>query len=183
MNPADLVHGVVTGPARRRAIVTRVAFVLFCATLLALALGALWLDARLGAKPLLTRHAGVALGLPLILLGVLMSSWCIAIFLSVRGTPVPFSPPRQLVVRGPYLHTRNPMLTGLFASLLGTGLFLRSPSLVLGVTPLVIVGAVLELKLVEEPELERRLGATYAEYRRHVPMFVPRLTRYRRGKE
>jgi protein-S-isoprenylcysteine O-methyltransferase Ste14 len=35
----------------------------------------------------------------------------------------------------------------------------------------------IELKLVEEPELERRLGTRYVEYRRRVPMFVPRLRR------
>jgi protein-S-isoprenylcysteine O-methyltransferase Ste14 len=183
MRPADFVHAVVTGPARRRAIVTPIAFALFCATFLALALGALWLDARLGAAPLLSARAGVLAGLPLVVLGVLTSSWCVAIFLSSRGTPVPFDPPRQLVAKGPYLHTRNPMLTGLFASLLGTGLLLRSPSLVLVVTPLVIVAAVAELKIVEEPELERRFGAGYEEYRRRVPMFVPRLTRYQRRKE
>jgi protein-S-isoprenylcysteine O-methyltransferase Ste14 len=33
---------------------------------------------------------------------------------------------------------------------------------------------VVELKLVEEPELERRLGAMYNEYRKRVPMFIPR---------
>jgi hypothetical protein len=32
----------------------------------------------------------------------------------------------------------------------------------------------MELKLVEEPELERRLGATYREYRERVPMLIPR---------
>ena len=33
---------------------------------------------------------------------------------------------------------------------------------------------VIELTLVEEPELERvRLGAGYSEYRKRVPMFIP----------
>jgi protein-S-isoprenylcysteine O-methyltransferase Ste14 len=178
---ADLIHAIVTGPARRRAILTPVAFVLFCAACVALVLGGLWLDARLGARPLVPVGAGVAVGLPLLALGVAMCSWCIAVFLSARGTPVPLSPPRDLVARGPYMHTRNPMLTGFFASLLGAGFLLRSASLVLAVTPLVIAGAVAELKIVEEPELERRFGASYAEYKRRVPMFVPRLTRRGRG--
>ena len=30
-----------------------------------------------------------------------------------------------------------------------------------------------------EPELERRFGAAYADYRARVPMFIPRLRRYR----
>lgn len=84
---------------------------------------------------------------------------------------------KWLVVRGPYLHVRNPMVTGLLASLLGAGLVLGSWSLVFGLTPLMAVGAWIELKLVEEPELQRRLGAAYSEYRQRVPMFVPRLAR------
>jgi protein-S-isoprenylcysteine O-methyltransferase Ste14 len=33
------------------------------------------------------------------------------------------------------------------------------------------------LKLIEEPELERRFGASYIEYKRQVPMFVPKIAR------
>jgi protein-S-isoprenylcysteine O-methyltransferase Ste14 len=29
--------------------------------------------------------------------------------------------------------------------------------------------------MVEEPELERRFGTSYREYKRRVPMFVPRV--------
>jgi len=40
-----------------------------------------------------------------------------------------------------------------------------------------IIFNVLELKLVEEPELERRFGESYIEYRRRVPMFIPKVAR------
>ncbi len=33
---------------------------------------------------------------------------------------------------------------------------------------------VIELKKVEEPELELRFGAAYTEYKRRVPMLIPR---------
>ena len=36
-----------------------------------------------------------------------------------------------------------------------------------------LVISVIELKLVEKPELERRLGASYKEYRQRVPMLIP----------
>ncbi len=39
--------------------------------------------------------------------------------------------------------------------------------------PVFVVFNVFELKLVEEPELERRFGENYIEYKRRVPMFVP----------
>jgi protein-S-isoprenylcysteine O-methyltransferase Ste14 len=50
--------------------------------------------------------------------------------------------------------------------------------------PACIIASVVELKLVEEPELEKRLGAAYSEYRCRTPMFLPRLgARKRRGNE
>jgi protein-S-isoprenylcysteine O-methyltransferase Ste14 len=41
-------------------------------------------------------------------------------------------------------------------------------------TPAYILLHVIELKLVEEPELERRFGLSYSEYKGRVPMFWPR---------
>ena len=95
-------------------------------------------------------------------------------FLRMKGTPVPFSPPPKLVDTGPYRHVRNPMVAGLFLILLGLGFYLDSFSLVVFFTPLYILFHIWELKNIEEPELARRLGAGYEEYRRNTPMFVPR---------
>jgi len=167
------------GPKRRRAVLTSLAFALFCGVIVMLVFGAVRLDDWLRLSPLVPAAVGMIAGLPLFGVGIALTSWCIVVFLSAGGTPVPFSPPRQLVARGPYLRVRNPMVTGLLVSLLGAGLLLRSQSLALGLTPLMGVGAWIELKLVEEPELQQRLGAAYAEYRRQVPMFVPRLSRWR----
>ena len=177
MSLVDFVHGVVTGSRGRRMALTAVGFTLFSVIVIALVLGALWFDAWLGLGPLVPASAGLIVGLPVFGLGVLLVSWCFLIFRSARGTPVPFNPPRELVVRGPYLLTRNPMLTGLLASLVGAGFVLRSPTLVFGVVPIMVVGAYIELKLVEEPELRRRFGDQYVNYSRHVPMFVPRSPR------
>ena len=48
-------------------------------------------------------------------------------------------------------------------------------SLVFVFTPLYILFNVWELKRIEEPELVRRLGDEYIEYRARTPMFIPRL--------
>jgi len=73
------------------------------------------------------------------------------------------------------------MLTGVFLALFGVGVLLHSLSIVLFWTPGYILVHVVELKLVEEPELEKRFGAAYAEYRNRVPMFFPRLRRKSRS--
>lgn len=90
---------------------------------------------------------------------------------------MPFNPPTELVVEGPYVWTRNPMLTGVFTSLFGVGVLLHSVGMVLISVPTYMVVHVIHLKLVEEPELVLRFGGSYSEYKRRVPMFWPRLRR------
>ena len=65
------------------------------------------------------------------------------------------------------------MLAGVFLFLFGVGLCINSVSLVIFFTPLFVLVNVLELKEIEEPELMKRLGDEYIEYRRQTPMFIP----------
>jgi protein-S-isoprenylcysteine O-methyltransferase Ste14 len=71
------------------------------------------------------------------------------------------------------------MVTGVFTCLFGLGLIFHSISIVLIWTPAYILVHVIELKKVEEPELERRFRTSYTDYKHRVPMFIPRP--WRRG--
>jgi hypothetical protein len=118
------------------------------------------------------RLALTALGLALfsaVIVALVLAALRIDAWLGVER----FMPARAGVIIGVPLFGAGVLLDSscLFA---GMALILRSPSLALGVLPIVIVGACVELKLVEEPELRRRFGPRYAEYARRVPMFVPR---------
>ena len=66
------------------------------------------------------------------------------------------------------------MLTGVFLVLFGIGFWMGSVCMTFLFTPLFIVLNVLELKYIEEPELEQRLGEAYVAYKNRVPMFLPR---------
>lgn len=66
------------------------------------------------------------------------------------------------------------MLTGVFLILFGIGFGVNSISLVFFFTPLFMLINVWELKYIEEPELMKRLGDEYIEYRSQTPMFLPR---------
>ena len=65
------------------------------------------------------------------------------------------------------------MLMGAFLFLFGVGVGVNSASLVFFFTPLFVLINVWELKKIEEPELIKRLGDEYIEYRRQTPMFIP----------
>lgn len=117
---------------------------------------------------------GLVVAVPLLVLGTALVGWCNLHFIRARGTPVPVDPPKRLVDSGPYAACRNPMLTGLFAVLFGFGFLLGSPLTILVFAPLYVALHVVELRQIEEPELEQRLGQAYVEYKARVPMFVPR---------
>ena len=108
-----------------------------------------------------------------LIVGIGVMAWSARHFLKVKGTPVPFNPPPELVTTGPYRFSRNPMLTGVFILLFGIGFAVQSLSLVVLFTPLYILANVSELKAIEEPELVKRLGEDYIAYRWRTPMFIP----------
>jgi protein-S-isoprenylcysteine O-methyltransferase Ste14 len=51
-------------------------------------------------------------------------------------------------------------------------------------TPIYLIANLIEITRVEQPELERRFGDSYREYRRRVPMLIPSRQRVdrRRGR-
>jgi protein-S-isoprenylcysteine O-methyltransferase Ste14 len=149
------------------------AIFLFMGIMVLLIIAAPLVDKAAGFPKLVPPLTGNIVSIPLLIIGLGLWLWCILCFLIVKGTPVPTNPPPKLVTSGPYGYVRNPMLTGIFIALFGFGFLSRSISLVAIFTPLFILIMVLELKLIEEPELEKRLGKEYLEYKKRVPMFIP----------
>jgi protein-S-isoprenylcysteine O-methyltransferase Ste14 len=90
------------------------------------------------------------------------------------GTLAPWDPPRRLVVRGPYRFVRNPMISGVIFVLFGEALVLRSRPHAEWALAFLAVNLVY-IPVLEEPMLAARFGDAWREYRRHVPMFLPRL--------
>ena len=85
-----------------------------------------------------------------------------------EGTPAPFDPPRKLVIRGPYIYMRNPMMVAVCLVLSGEALLFASVPL--GLWFLFFFGLCLILiPLWEEPDLEKRFGESYREYKQKVP--------------
>jgi protein-S-isoprenylcysteine O-methyltransferase Ste14 len=119
------------------------------------------------------------LALVCLALGGLLLAACIFEFArSGRGTLSPVDPPRQLVVRGLYRYVRNPMYLAVTTILLGEALLARSTAMA-AYWAIWFLAANLFVIGYEEPALRRRFGASYDEYARQVPRWIPR---FRRGE-
>ena len=178
----NMFYKVATSSTRVRTLFTIVGGVLFFTIVGLFIVVSFWVDKSLKFPKLLPTPLNITVSVLIIIIGLFLMLWSALHFFKVKGTPVPFNPPAKLVTTGPYAYVRNPLLTGLFILLFGLGVLLQSISLVFIFTPLFILLNVLELKAIEEPELEKRLGKEYVEYKKRVPMFIPRLKmRTKRG--
>ena len=178
-NWINLVHKAATGTKRTRTLLTPIGVAIFGLFTLIFVLLAMLVDKMLGLPGLLSGSLNVYASLPVIATGIAIAAWSALHFLKVKGTPVPFNPPPELVTSGPYQYVRNPMLTGVFILLFGIGFLINSVALVVFFTPMFIFFNVWELKAIEEPELCKRLGDAYIEYREQTPMFIPGRKRVR----
>jgi protein-S-isoprenylcysteine O-methyltransferase Ste14 len=113
-------------------------------------------------------------GALLICLGLGLFGWTVLLFADVgQGTLAPWDPTQHLVVRGPYQHVRNPMISGVLAILLGEAALLGSLPVFCWFLLFFALNQ-LYIPRFEEPGLEERFGEEYRRYKQHVPRWIPR---------
>jgi len=113
----------------------------------------------------------------LFVIGGAIYSWCVWDFATFgRGTPAPIDAPKQLVVRGLYNYTRNPMYLGVLTTILGWAVLFREARILLYA---LCIGMCFHLFVVayEEPHLRKVFGRSYAEYCGRVRRWLPSSSR------
>ena len=117
-------------------------------------------------------------GLTLILFGLTMMAMTISSFIRIgKGTLAPWSPTKNLVIKGPYRYVRNPMILGVMTVLLGEALGIWSQNIFIWTVIFLLINTVYFI-LYEEPDLEKKFGNGYLRYKKHVARWLPRLTPY-----
>lgn len=115
-------------------------------------------------------------GALLIGVGLYLLYKTISLFVTVgQGTLAPWDPTRKLVAQGIYRHVRNPMISGVLSILLGEVFISGSAALVNWFLIFWMLNLIY-IPLIEEPGLENRFGASYREYKKHVPRWIPRIS-------
>ncbi|WP_449301721.1 methyltransferase family protein [Pseudoxanthomonas mexicana] len=115
----------------------------------------------------------IAIGVPLVVLGLSLNAWPKTLFRHVGTTVNPLHPERSsaLVTSGLYRYSRNPMYLGYALALLGWVICQGQP---LGVVMVALfIGYVTIFQILpEERHLSVRFPAEYAAYKRAVRRWV-----------
>jgi len=172
-NIVSLHYRSATGKIKSRNLLTLIAFLIFSSAMITFIFISLQFDKIFGFPKLLEEPFNIIISIPVMAAGLIIITWCLIYFLKAKGTPVPLNPPKKLVTRGPYSYSRNPMITGLIIFMFGFGIYTQSISFTFIFVPVFVLFNYFELKLIEEPEIEKRLGNDYLVYKKNVPMFFP----------
>lgn len=123
------------------------------------------------------------LGLILMTAGLVIIVLTISSFIRIgKGTLAPWSPTKKLVVVGLYQYVRNPMILGVFTVLLGETICTWSVALLLWSGTFSVINTIYFI-LYEEPDLEKRFGDDYLNYKNHVSRWMPRITPFNSDKK
>ncbi len=95
------------------------------------------------------------------------------------GTPLPFDPPRRLVVSGPYAYVANPMQISTTMLLFSLAAILHSVWLAMAAASTVFYAAGIAA-WDEGQDLQRAYGGPFVEYRQHVRNWFPSWRPYMR---
>ncbi len=171
---AEFIYRIATTKNKLKIIALPVGLIFWFGLSVAFVLASLGLDGLLPVHLLISFPTNLFLSVPILVIGATIALSTVYNFGRARGSPVPLNPPKKLVTAGLYSQVRNPMLLGWFILLLGVGILLNSISLIFIFTPLFILVNVLYVKNIEEKEMEKKFGEQYLEYKKSVPMFIPR---------
>ena len=133
-----------------------------------------WLTGWRLQHPLPYWYVAEAVGILLIVAGLITAVGVFIQFVRAGGTPMPGAMTGRLVVTGFNAYVRNPIYLAAMTIFLGEALLFGQLSMLL-YTVAVRVGTAAFVRWYEEPALVARFGADYQAYRRAVPAWRPRL--------
>ena len=115
------------------------------------------------------------LGIILIISGAFLFLCCIRLFHKRgKGTLAPWDPTSQLVIGGIYAYSRNPMITSVLFMLVGRSLLENSSDILVWAMIFFLINNFYFI-FYEEPELEKKFGKSYRDYKANVPRWIPRI--------
>jgi len=113
-----------------------------------------------------------SLGIVLIILGIILRQWSMAILGKFFSAVVGIQKDQQVIEKGPYKYVRHPSYSGALIIFIGLGLALQSWAAVITLTLLFIIAYGYRI-YVEEKALISELGEPYIEYKKRTKRLIP----------
>jgi protein-S-isoprenylcysteine O-methyltransferase Ste14 len=173
----NINYSIATGGFTKKVILTPVWGILFLVISALFVLIPVIIEKKYGFPELWIYPLNYILSVPLCFTGIILILWTNIIFFKIKGTPVPVNPPTKLIKTGLFAKSRNPMTLGIYFLMFGSGFYLGSILSIIFFIPLYIYLHTLEFKFLEEPELEKRFGKEYIQYKSQVPRYFSFKTR------
>lgn len=123
-------------------------------------------------EPVWQREIAVSQGFAIVGAGTALLLYCVREFyVAGKGTLAPWSPPKHLVVTGPFRWSRNPIYVAMLAVLIGWTVTYWSRALAIYT---VVMFAAFHIRTIlgEEPRLAREFGDEWQRYVRRVPRWI-----------
>ena len=111
-------------------------------------------------------------GIFLMLVGVLVRQWAIAVLGRFFSLTVRVAEDHRVVVKGPYRLVRHPSYTGVLITFIGLALAVQSSGALLVLLAVFSVSYGYRMR-VEERVLQSELGQDYAEYMKRTKRLIP----------
>ena len=106
-------------------------------------------------------------------------TWGIALIVIVLASWLLYRQEGRLITDRLYGLVRHPQYTGLFVALFGEGVVHWPTIFSVALFPIIVLAYYL-LARSEERKVEDEFGEAYREYRKRVPMFIPRWGEWRK---
>jgi protein-S-isoprenylcysteine O-methyltransferase Ste14 len=113
----------------------------------------------------------IASGLAVVAMGVALIGAARIQFVRTGQAPAPWKPSPELILRGPFRLTRNPMYVGLTLVTVGLGVALDE-LWISAAAPLALLAVHFIAVLPEERYLTQKFGARYEDYLRRVRRYL-----------
>ena len=95
-----------------------------------------------------------------------------------EGSPCPqLGGTNKLITSGPYSLVRHPSVIGKLLGIIGLGILSNSTVFTFVIIPILFGWSVFYNRFIQEKVCVEKFGKDYLEYRKKVPMFIPRLSK------
>jgi protein-S-isoprenylcysteine O-methyltransferase Ste14 len=110
-------------------------------------------------------------GIVILLAGITIIISARTLFARTGQSPAPWKPTPELLLRGPYRFTRNPMYVGATCVQIGLGVAIGNPWIAL-LAPVALLTVHFIAVVPEEKYLAEKFGPSYHEYRARVRRYL-----------